>query len=170
MALGKAGDVVGGISTSGKSFCAQRFAYDWDEIGQLIRARRWDYDRDQFGRIQFLPHRREHRIGIGECLLVEQQDVAVADGDHVVVKHAGVDRARRLLCKDDARWVEPMSPRDRLGRFACLPRGITLRQGRGREAIPALEAEPREPEALPALGCAYARTGRPQEASATVEI
>jgi RHS repeat-associated protein len=28
--------------TGGK--CAQWFAYDWDEVGQLARARRWDYD------------------------------------------------------------------------------------------------------------------------------
>ena len=24
-------------------FCAQRFVYDWDEVGHLMRARRWDY-------------------------------------------------------------------------------------------------------------------------------
>ena len=28
------------LSTSG---CMQRFAYEWDEVGQLSRARRWDY-------------------------------------------------------------------------------------------------------------------------------
>lgn len=29
--------------TCDKGKCAQRFAYDWDEVGQLVRARRWDY-------------------------------------------------------------------------------------------------------------------------------
>lgn len=31
----------GGFCAGGK--CAHRFVYDWDEIGQLVRARRWDY-------------------------------------------------------------------------------------------------------------------------------
>jgi len=26
--------------------CSQRFAYDWDEVGRLVRARRWDVDGD----------------------------------------------------------------------------------------------------------------------------
>jgi RHS repeat-associated protein len=25
------------------SLCSQRYAYDWDEVGRLVRARRWDY-------------------------------------------------------------------------------------------------------------------------------
>jgi len=31
----------GGFCPGGK--CAHRFVYDWDEVGQLARARRWDY-------------------------------------------------------------------------------------------------------------------------------
>ena len=27
-----------------KSYCAQRFVYEWDEVGSLMRARRWDYE------------------------------------------------------------------------------------------------------------------------------
>jgi RHS repeat-associated protein len=27
------------------SYCAQQYRYDWDEVGQLQRARRWDYSR-----------------------------------------------------------------------------------------------------------------------------
>ncbi|MBL8610507.1 MAG: VCBS repeat-containing protein, partial [Myxococcales bacterium] len=30
-----------GTCDAGK--CAQRFVYEWDEVGQLVRARRWDY-------------------------------------------------------------------------------------------------------------------------------
>lgn len=33
---------AGTCSASGGSACAQWFAYDWDETGQLARARRWD--------------------------------------------------------------------------------------------------------------------------------
>jgi hypothetical protein len=33
------GDCTSGASSK----CAQWFAYDWDEVGQLVRARRWDY-------------------------------------------------------------------------------------------------------------------------------
>ena len=28
---------------AGTSMCTHRFVYDWDEVGQLMRARRWDY-------------------------------------------------------------------------------------------------------------------------------
>ncbi len=34
----------GTCATGGASQCAQYFAYDWDEVGQLVRARRWDFD------------------------------------------------------------------------------------------------------------------------------
>jgi YD repeat-containing protein len=33
----------GTCSVGTSSFCAQRYRYDWDEVGQLQRARRWDY-------------------------------------------------------------------------------------------------------------------------------
>jgi RHS repeat-associated protein len=33
----------GTCSVGSSSFCAQRYRYDWDEVGQLQRARRWDY-------------------------------------------------------------------------------------------------------------------------------
>lgn len=35
---------LGMCKSGGHNHCAQWFAYDWDEVGQLIRARRWDYD------------------------------------------------------------------------------------------------------------------------------
>lgn len=34
----------GNCPTGAANQCAQWFAYDWDEIGQLARARRWDFD------------------------------------------------------------------------------------------------------------------------------
>jgi RHS repeat-associated protein len=34
----------GTCPTGSGSQCAQWFAYDWDEVGQLVRARRWDFD------------------------------------------------------------------------------------------------------------------------------
>ncbi len=34
----------GDCPTGNSSQCAQWFAYDWDEVGQLARARRWDFD------------------------------------------------------------------------------------------------------------------------------
>src|SRR5262249_23092833 len=34
----------GNCPSASTSKCAQWFAYDWDEIGQLARARRWDFD------------------------------------------------------------------------------------------------------------------------------
>ncbi|WP_027156688.1 RHS repeat-associated core domain-containing protein [Methylobacter luteus] len=34
----------GNCPTGASSQCAQWFAYDWDEVGQLARARRWDFD------------------------------------------------------------------------------------------------------------------------------
>ena len=34
----------GNCPTGSADQCAQWFAYDWDEVGQLARARRWDYD------------------------------------------------------------------------------------------------------------------------------
>jgi RHS repeat-associated protein len=33
----------GTCTVAGQNRCAQRFVFDWDEIGQLVRARRWDY-------------------------------------------------------------------------------------------------------------------------------
>jgi len=35
---------LGNCPTGAASQCAQWFAYDWDEVGQLARARRWDFD------------------------------------------------------------------------------------------------------------------------------
>ena len=35
---------TGNCPTGVASQCAQWFAYDWDEVGQLARARRWDFD------------------------------------------------------------------------------------------------------------------------------
>ena len=35
---------AGDCPTGAASQCAQWFAYDWDEVGQLARARRWDFD------------------------------------------------------------------------------------------------------------------------------
>ena len=35
---------AGNCPTGAADQCAQWFAYDWDEIGQLSRARRWDFD------------------------------------------------------------------------------------------------------------------------------
>ena len=35
---------AGTCPTGASSQCAQWFAYDWDEVGQLARARRWDFD------------------------------------------------------------------------------------------------------------------------------
>jgi len=38
-----------GICAAGAvSQCAQSFAYDWDEVGHLSRARRWDFDGNSF--------------------------------------------------------------------------------------------------------------------------
>ncbi len=36
---------TGTCSAGSASMCAQHFRYDWDEVGQLQRARRWDYSR-----------------------------------------------------------------------------------------------------------------------------
>jgi RHS repeat-associated protein len=40
------GDVVGGVhwppSAHGQERLVQRYAYEWDEVGRLVRARRWD--------------------------------------------------------------------------------------------------------------------------------
>jgi RHS repeat-associated protein len=38
--INRTGDCPTGIANQ----CAQWFAYDWDEVGQLARARRWDFD------------------------------------------------------------------------------------------------------------------------------
>jgi RHS repeat-associated protein len=38
-------DRPGNCANGPDSKCAQWFAYDWDEAGQLMRARRWDFDR-----------------------------------------------------------------------------------------------------------------------------
>ena len=35
---------AGNCPTGAADQCAQWFAYDWDEVGQLARARRWDFD------------------------------------------------------------------------------------------------------------------------------
>lgn len=35
---------AGNCPTGAADQCAQWFAYDWDEVGQLVRARRWDFD------------------------------------------------------------------------------------------------------------------------------
>ncbi|MCW5831287.1 MAG: hypothetical protein KIS78_02370 [Labilithrix sp.] len=35
---------LGICPSGGVSRCAQWFAYDWDEVGQLVRARRWDFE------------------------------------------------------------------------------------------------------------------------------
>jgi RHS repeat-associated protein len=35
---------AGNCPTGAANQCAQWFAYDWDEVGQLTRARRWDFD------------------------------------------------------------------------------------------------------------------------------
>jgi RHS repeat-associated protein len=35
---------TGNCPTGAADQCAQWFAYDWDEVGQLARARRWDFD------------------------------------------------------------------------------------------------------------------------------
>ena len=40
-------DRPGSCPNGTDSRCAQRFAYDWDEVGQLVRARRWDYGSGQ---------------------------------------------------------------------------------------------------------------------------
>lgn len=39
LAVTRAGTCLWG----GSSACAQRYVYEWDEVGQLARARRWDY-------------------------------------------------------------------------------------------------------------------------------
>jgi len=36
---------TGSCPTGSSSFCGQQYRYDWDEVGQLQRARRWDYTR-----------------------------------------------------------------------------------------------------------------------------
>jgi RHS repeat-associated protein len=36
---------AGSCPTGSSSFCGQQYRYDWDEVGQLQRARRWDYTR-----------------------------------------------------------------------------------------------------------------------------
>src|SRR5690606_12961057 len=38
MALHRSGTCLGGSTND----CNQQFAYEWDEVGRLIRARRWD--------------------------------------------------------------------------------------------------------------------------------
>src|SRR5690606_8445410 len=39
MGLLRNGTCLGGVGTDA---CRQQFIYDWDEVGRLIRARRWD--------------------------------------------------------------------------------------------------------------------------------
>ena len=67
--------------------------------------------------------------------------VAIADGDHVVVEHAGVDRVRILLREERARRVEAMAARDCGGRLARLPRRPFPRRGRARVVRGASEDE-----------------------------
>ncbi len=49
-----------------------------------------------------------------------EQYGAAAHGDHVVVKHAGVDRVRVLLCEQRARGCKRMAASDGFRRFARL--------------------------------------------------
>ncbi len=76
----------------------------------------------------FLQHRGLVDVGA----LVAEQHAAVADRDHVVVEHAGVDRVGILLREDSARRVEAMAASDGGGSLARLPCGIFLRRGRRR--------------------------------------
>ena len=56
--------------------------------------------------------------------LVAEKNVAMADGDHIVVKDAGVDHFRALLRKHRMRSVEAMAARDRLACLERLPRRV----------------------------------------------
>src|SRR4029450_4188550 len=72
---------------------------------------------------------RQHRLLPYPRLLVTQKRRAVADGDHVVVEDAGVDRIGILLRENRARRVETVATRDGGGSLPRLPRREFLRGG-----------------------------------------
>ena len=55
-----------------------------------------------------------------------EEHVGVADGDHVIVKHAGVDGGGILLREQDSLRVQLVQPRHGLRRFQCLSRRIAV--------------------------------------------
>ena len=71
----------------------------------------------------------QHLAGGDEGLVVVEKHILVADGDDVVVKHAGVDRPGRLLREDRVVPAQLMQPRHGLERLQRLPGGEAARAG-----------------------------------------
>jgi hypothetical protein len=76
------------------------------------------------------PELGEHRFLSHVRTLVAEKHGAAADGDHVVVEYAGVDRVGVLLDKQRAPRRERVSARDAFAGFARLARGKAARRAR----------------------------------------
>ena len=79
-----------------------------------------DDDRDK-GCAHAIGQRSQQYVLADERVLVAEQNAAAAHGDHVVVKHPGVDCFWMLLCEQRSLRRETVAPRDRFGCFARLP-------------------------------------------------